>query len=249
MNKTYFLLLFSFIILFSVNIQSQNLLDQYEYVLIPNQFNFQNKPNEYNINKALQASLNKFHFKAFLEGENIPKSTNPCHILKLKIKKSGFLSTKMNLIFNDCYGNEIYTSIEGQSRIKEYRPSFYEALNKILKDSNIKDHRYTINRPNKINKPAIKNTLDKLTISKNQLTLVLREQEYIFVEKNKNSYNILLNNQMIGTADKKENSDSYIINTKSLVGFGYFDDFGNFNITRKNPVNNKLIKDTMERIK
>ena len=46
---------------------------------------------------------------------------------------SSLLVTKLQIIFKDCYGAEIYKSEMGKSREKEYQLSYTEALNEAFK--------------------------------------------------------------------------------------------------------------------
>ncbi|NJB82451.1 hypothetical protein [Wenyingzhuangia aestuarii] len=248
MKKLAFLL-FTIGMVFSI--QSQNKLNDYGYVIIPNQFSFQSEPNEYNINKVLQATLNKYNFKAFIKGDEIIEGINPCDILHLDVDKSGFMATKMTLIFNDCYGKEILTSIEGKSRIKEFQSSYFEALGAALKDKNISEHKY-IPKETVVKKAVTKAVVKKTETITNhntpEFTLEFKNKKYAFVKTTNNSYNILVNNNLVGTLKQEKTNETYTINTTSIKGTGIFDDFGNFILTRVNPVNNATIQDTMARI-
>ena len=254
MNKLQKTITLLFIGLFTLTSFAQHKLDKYGYILIPQQLSFQDKPNEYDINKVLKSSLSKYNFTAFVKGDTIPSSISPCDILHLETDKSGFLSTKIKLVFSDCYGKDIFTSIEGQSRIKEFKPSYYEAIRNTLRDPNIRDHIYDPNakkvvkeKVKKIN-PAVVNVIPK---NVKKLTLEFKDIQYNLASvDNHNVFNIFDNNNaLIGTLIKQPKSNVYILKTNSLNGSGTFDDFGNFLLTRVNPVNNTKITDTMSRTK
>ncbi|ANW95195.1 hypothetical protein AXE80_02360 [Wenyingzhuangia fucanilytica] len=241
--KTFIPLLF--ISLFSLTAFSQNKLDQYKYVSIPKQLSLQKSPNQYQINSILRDYLNKYDFVSFIQGENYPDDVKPCEILSLNADKSGFLSTKTVLTFTDCYGNNVYTSIEGVSRTKEFKLAYYEALRETLKDPNIQNHKYTGQ-----NLTAQK-TVDKNepTSAKASFILEFKNTKYTFVETAvKDEYNVLVNQESIGTLKKESNNDQYILEAGPMSGTGNFDDFGNFTLTRVNPVNNIKITDIMARV-
>ncbi|NIJ44691.1 hypothetical protein FHR24_001130 [Wenyingzhuangia heitensis] len=242
---------FFILVLFTaLSIQSQKKLNQYGYILIPKQFSFQDEPNEHNINKVLKASLEKYNFTSFIKDDDTIENINPCDILHLEIEKSGFMMTKMILIFNDCYGKKIFTSIEGKSRIKEFKASYFEAIGEALKDPNISEHKFTpakatVNIISK-NQPA-----QKIANAKNNsvvdFILEFKNKKYEFLPTTKNEYKVRFNNTIIGSLKAKENDETYILNTKNIKGTGTFDDFGNFILTRVNPVNKAVIKDIMAR--
>lgn len=238
--------------------QAQSKLDQYSAVLIPKQFNFQTEPGEYNLNKILKSSLIKYNFKAYINGENIPKDIDPCDVLHLDIAKKGLLSNKMKLVFNDCYGQEIYTSVEGKSRIKEFDKSYFEAIGQALKDPKIVNHKYVPSKkiakapkvtPTPVSTPKVITEPKPIAAPKtsNAIVLELRGQLYKLVEKEKNNYNVYKKDELIGTL-QKQSGENYQMKAGSLSGAGKFDDFGNFILTRVNPANQAIITDTLVRI-
>lgn len=247
MKKIFFsLILFTFF-LNTNQIVSQNKLNNYEYILIPSKFSFQYEHNELNINQILKATFNKYKFKAFVRGETMPNSIDPCSILNLDIEKHSFLSVKMNFIFYDCYGQKIYTSKEGISRIKERNPSILESVGQVFKDTSISNHEYSPLVVTEQNK-KIENKIIEQDKSKISFYLLLRNKKYQFKEVNNSIYKIYLDEKVLGEAKLTKGTKTYNIDAQHLSGEGFFDDFGNFNITRKNPINNKTIKDIMERI-
>ncbi|WP_010134468.1 hypothetical protein [Ochrovirga pacifica] len=233
--------------------KAQNKLNPYPAVLIPERFSFQDEPNEYNINQILKSSLSKYGFQAFINGEDIPDDLDPCEILRLEMEKKGLLTNKIKLIFSNCYGQTVYTSIVGQSRIKEFQPSYYEAIGLALKDPNITQHKYVAGSvPTKPKKPTA--TQPKKpepvalpTPNTDAIVLELRGQKYKLSATSATSYNIYKDNQHIGTL-KKQQGTNYKVNAGALTGAGHFDDFGNFVLTRVNPANQAIIKDTLVRV-
>ncbi|MGY5354575.1 hypothetical protein [Wenyingzhuangia sp. IMCC45467] len=244
--KITIVLLFSFI--FNLNSFAQDKLNQYGYILIPKQLDIQKKPNQYNINTILKDYLNKYNFTAFVQGDTIPQHIKPCDMLNVNADKSGFLSTKTTITFTDCYGNNIYTSIEGVSRIKEFKPAYYEALREALKDPNIQEHQFTVSTANTENIPIKTIKLERYPIT-NKIAFSLEFKETVYTFKNtkiKDVFVVFKENQEIGTL-KKQN-DLYILTTKNLNGTGTFDDYGNFTLTRINPINKAEITDIMARV-
>lgn len=227
--------------------QAQNKLNKYSVISIPNQFEFQDSTNEYNLNQTLKASLSKYNFKTFTNDEPLPKDVNACDVLRLKINKSGFLSNKMSLSFYDCFDKEVYTSVEGVSRIKEFRPSYYEAIGIALKDENIVNHK--LQKEITITTSPEKHVVieNKKQTPKETVVLELRGKHYKLIQTNATDYQVYQENKLIGTLIKQPEND-YIMKAGSLSGLGNFDDFGNFIITRVNPANKAVITDTMARV-
>lgn len=248
MNKLTSIVWILFLGIFSIQAQSE--LNNYSTLLIPEQFEFQSSPNQYNINKTLKASFLKYNFKTYLNGEDIPEGVDPCDVLHLKINEKGFLSTKISFSFYDCLDKKVYTSIEGVSKIKEFQPSYYQAIRFALKDENIVQHDFT--KESVIVVAPEQATLNKTpekkpTTSVEVMELELRGKRYKLIPTNATDFEVYQNNKLVGTLIKQPEND-YIMKAGTLSGLGTFDDFGNFNITRVNPANQAVITDTMTRV-
>ena len=230
-----------FIAIFSISSYAQEKLNKYKYISIPKQLALQKSPNQYGINTILKDYLTKYDFTVFIKGDTIPKNINPCDILNLDADKSGFLTTKVIISFTDCYGNNVHNSIEGVSRIKEFKPAYYESLRAALKDPNIQEHQFT-------GTITTTTTTEQNISSSNSFILELKGQNYLFKETGtQDEYQVYKNEELIGSLKKSE-GDHYILKAGTLNGTGNFDDFGNFSLTRVNPVNNASITDIMARV-
>lgn len=229
----------SFICIFSLTLFSQNKLNDYKYISISKQLDLKRKQNQFNINNLLQSHLNNHDFVAFVQGDSISSTLKPCDVLKTSINETGFLTTNITISFKDCYDNIIYTTTEGVSRIKEFKLAYYEAFSKTLKDPNIELHKFTKNtRPKK-----------EINVGKT-FVLEFKGTKYTFMETSiKDEFAIIKNFKPMGTLKKQKNSDTYILDAKEISGTGTFDVFGNFTLTRINPVNNTKITDVMPRVK
>lgn len=144
MNHYKRITLLFFLLLSIISANAQNKLNDYSVVLIPNQFDFQDTPHEYNINKALKETFKKHDFKSFILGEDDIEKSNidRCDMLTIKIDDKGTFTTKMHINFYNCYNKLIYTSIKGKSLIKQYGPNYQQAIKRALKDINITQHQY-----------------------------------------------------------------------------------------------------------
>ncbi|MFK8301512.1 hypothetical protein ACI75Y_01255 [Capnocytophaga stomatis] len=122
--KTYFYLLIAFFPFLGFG-QNSNI-----YVMLPNQFEFQKKANDFQLNSLTKFLLEKENFKVFLENETPEEIIkNPCNSLKANVlNTSGMFITKLQLILTDCKGKQVFASEIGKSREKEFKKAYQEAL-------------------------------------------------------------------------------------------------------------------------
>ncbi|CEN32353.1 hypothetical protein [Capnocytophaga cynodegmi] len=130
--KTYFYLLIAFFPFLAFG-QNSDI-----YVMLPNKFDFQKKDNDYQLNSLAKFLLEKENFKVFFENEapnNIIE--NPCNYLKANIlNTSGMFFTRLQLVFTDCKGKQVFTSEVGKSREKEFKKAYHEALRSAFSTGN-----------------------------------------------------------------------------------------------------------------
>ncbi len=128
-------LLFTVLILATTVVYSQGLEKKYEYIIVPNQYEFTSEPNQFQINVLTRVMLKEEGFKVYMsEGEEKPNelTENQCLALRANVTKDGGLFTTV-LIFQlrDCFGKTIFKS-EGKSRKKAYKDAYQEALREAL---------------------------------------------------------------------------------------------------------------------
>lgn len=133
MKKNVLILLF--IICYGFNAVAQKNEDTYNYVIVPLQYDFLKGKDKYRLNTQTRFLLKQDGFKVYFnEGEQLPEElfNNRCLALYADVQKvkGGFLKTKVEIIFKDCYGNIILESKEGASKIKDYNLAYKEALEK-----------------------------------------------------------------------------------------------------------------------
>ena len=79
------------------------------------------------------------------------------------------------------------------------------------------------------------------------LIFELRGKQYAFQPQGRN-YIISHAGKLIGQATFRPENKRYIIKAEALSGSGVFDDYGNFELSRVNPVTKKRIKDILARV-
>lgn len=134
-------------ILFSTVAFSQN-INNYKAVIIPLKYDFLKSENQYRLATLTKFNLQKAGFVAFYSNEDIPSEyKDRCSLLTVDVKKeSGFLMTKLAVVFNDCFGKLVYQSEMGKSKLKEYEAAYSEALNDAFRSINALNYKYELNQ-------------------------------------------------------------------------------------------------------
>ena len=134
-------------ILFSTVAFSQN-INNYKAVIIPLKYDFLKSENQYRLATLTKLNLQKAGFVAFYSNEDIPSEyKDRCSLLTVDVKKeSGFLMTKLAVVFNDCFGKLVYQSEMGKSKLKEYEAAYSEALNDAFRSINALNYKYELSQ-------------------------------------------------------------------------------------------------------
>lgn len=124
-------LLFLFTLIVSKSVFAQKTINDYKYIVVPNQFEFVKSPDKYRTSSLTKFLFNKHGFTAFLSDEMLPEDLqeNRCLALTADVKDaSGMFTTKNIIELKDCGNRIIYTSTEGKSKIKDYKKAYHEAI-------------------------------------------------------------------------------------------------------------------------
>ncbi len=111
---------------------AQNSLDAYKYIIVPDKFDEFKEADKYQLNSLTNFLFKKYGFQT-LSGNmgSYPSDIikNPCLAVTAKLNDhSSMFTTKVNIDLIDCYNKVVYSSEIGKSKIKEYKPSYQEAL-------------------------------------------------------------------------------------------------------------------------
>jgi hypothetical protein len=118
-------------VLFTLAGYSQNTLNNYKYVLVPEKFEIFKTENQYGMNTLTKMLLEDKGFTVYMANAELPPqlAANRCNALKAELAdKKGFFVTSITLVLKDCQGNIIFKSKEGKSREKEWQTAYDEAL-------------------------------------------------------------------------------------------------------------------------
>ncbi|RMA57106.1 hypothetical protein [Ulvibacter antarcticus] len=110
---------------------AQAVMSNYNYIIVPDQFEFQSERDQYQLNSMATFILNKHGFNAFLNSE-APNSNRCQGLFADVVKESAILKKRLVLVVKDCNGLEVYRS-EGSSKYKEYKKAYHESLREAFK--------------------------------------------------------------------------------------------------------------------
>jgi len=128
--KRFYLVLFG---LFSLLSFAQD-INQYELVMVPTRFSFQESDNEYRLNTLLKYRLEEYGFKAYYTSDQLSANYDDrCRFLTVDvINESSLFKTKLIITFKNCRNILVFQSEFGSSREKERKIAHPEALEDAL---------------------------------------------------------------------------------------------------------------------
>jgi hypothetical protein len=133
------------LLLLTATAYSQNTINNYKYVLVPERFDFFKTDNQYGLNTLTKLLLDEKGFTAFVGNEEMPPEVvaNKCSALKAEVvQKKGLFVTNLTLLLKDCQGNVVFKSKEGKSREKEFQAAYDLALRDAFTSFNDVPYKY-----------------------------------------------------------------------------------------------------------
>ena len=126
--KRYLLLLLLFTTLSGY---AQNTINNYKYILVPEQYSFFKEVNQYGLNTLTKKLLEEKGFTVYFDNKDLPTeiANNKCRVMTADFtEKKGMFTTTLTLILKDCQGNVVFKGKEGKSREKEFSAAYNDAL-------------------------------------------------------------------------------------------------------------------------
>lgn len=120
-------------------------VNNYEFIIVPELFDFLKEPNKYQTSSLTKFLLKKNGFTVLLNSEEYPiiLQKNGCMgLTAVVVDKSSLLKIRVAIELRDCLNKLIYTSKEGESGLKDYKQGFQEAIRKA--HANMNDVRYEV---------------------------------------------------------------------------------------------------------
>ncbi|NJB37241.1 hypothetical protein [Croceivirga sp. JEA036] len=108
--------------------------NDYKYIIVPKKFEAFKQENQYLTSTLIKHNLTEFGYTVVYDDALPPElKMNRCLGVTTDIDdSSSMFTTKLNLVFKDCNGVEVYTSLEGKSKIKEFKEAYKEAISRAL---------------------------------------------------------------------------------------------------------------------
>lgn len=122
-------------------------VNDYKAVVIPLQYECQKSDNQYRLQTITKRNLQIAGFQAFYSNEiALAAYQDRCILLYLDVKKkNAFLTTKLSVVFKDCYGAVVYQSEFGSSKEKEFETAYSNALNEAFLSVAALEYKYNGN--------------------------------------------------------------------------------------------------------
>lgn len=135
---------FLFLLLLVSSFGFSQSVNDYVAVVVPLKYDFLKSENQYRLSTITKANLKKAGFEAFYSNEEALKEyRDRCSLLYADLlKDSGFLTTKLFVVFKDCYGKEVFKSEVGKSKEKDYEVAYAEALNRAFESVQALNYKY-----------------------------------------------------------------------------------------------------------
>jgi hypothetical protein len=246
--------IFFFLLLFtSLNIASQSNINNYQFALVDENFDFLKKKDQYQTSSLTKFLLNKYGVKSFFSSDPLPEELlrNNCDAMYVSVKNnSGMFTTKVSIEFKDCLGKVIYKSKEGRSRKKEYKEAYHEAIRNAFLDDVIKNYSYKKN-PNLVlkNKSIVNNQkrkeltpVPKLKTKKEKVPTVINNTgnsiQVLYAQQNSNGFQLVdTSPKIVFKMLKTSKNELYILVNKDGIVYP-----NGKNWTIEYYENNKLIK-------
>ncbi|RZS99936.1 hypothetical protein [Aquimarina brevivitae] len=267
---TRFILVFVLVFCF-FPLSAQKKVNDYKYILVPEQYGFLNEANQYQLNALTKFLFKKYGFTAYIEGEEVPKDLqdNGCLALQADLMRdSGLFLTKLKVVLKNCSGSVVYTSMEGTSKEKEYKRAYQEALREAFKSMEQLNYNYQPGNESSPNTGITKK--ETSTTKKNdapeevvvQAVPSIPTNEALLKEYSFNGdtfkivpkpfgYSMVIlkekNTNEIAKLYQTSRENDFLVIGEEYTGSGFFDTYGNFILHRINPVTQKLITDTFGR--
>jgi hypothetical protein len=170
-----------YILLFAVGFTTamKGQLNEYKYIIVPKSFSVFKKENEFQTSTLIKHYFVQNGFNAVYEDE-LPDDLllNRCLGLEADlINNSSLFTTKASIALKDCHNVEVYRSLEGISKIKDYAGAYKEAIQQAFVSFAGMDYTYQPKQTETPKNPVVINFKDDVK------TVVEKEKENVVEQK------------------------------------------------------------------
>ena len=188
MKKTVLILLtfFAFIATFA-----QQSLNDYKYIIVPEKFEFLKEADQYRLNSLTKYLFEKYNFEPIMADDVVLPSDyakNNCLALKADVlKESNFFKTKLLVQLKNCKNEVIFTSIQGESRDKNLKVAYNEALRQAFTSFESENYNYNAKNEMTLNQEIAvveekQEEIDKLKAEVKQLKEATKDESVVVEE-------------------------------------------------------------------
>ncbi|MFT5751806.1 MAG: hypothetical protein ACI828_000313 [Flavobacteriales bacterium] len=159
-------------------------IHDYEYVLVPVQYDFLSYADKYQLNSLTVFLFKREGFKVYNNTiENLPAAVaaNKCKALYANVKdNSGVIRTRLQIELKDCDGTVIFVSEVGDSKLKDFTKAHHQALREAF--MSVEDLNYTF-KPKTSEAPKVQSAVtDVASITKKEVKK--KEKETVVTRQN-----------------------------------------------------------------
>lgn len=245
------------VLLFALQtIQSQESLNNYAYVIVPEQFHFQKEVDEYQLNSLSKFLFGRAGMKAFKNTEKIPNELVEidCGGLRMKLnKESSAFRIKLSFELVNCRNQIVFKSELGSTTHKDFKKGYQESVRNAFKSFEALGYKYegkiapvpVTAGPIKVSAPKLVESNDLATgemiFSNDNLSIVLNENNGSFLGKVFSSKSInYTKGDLICKLFKTSLPNVFKVEWKDTYGnfvntIGYFNENGSLNIDMATP--------------
>lgn len=147
--------------------KAQAQFDNYKYIVVPKRFDGFKKENQYKTSTLIKHLFTQKGFNTVYD-DQLPEdlTSNRCLGLFVELlNQSSMFTTKTTLVLKDCADNEVFSTVQGRSKKKEYEASFAESINDAFRSFDGIVYSYTPQMDEKKEEPitvSFKNDVKKL---------------------------------------------------------------------------------------
>ncbi|WP_299115240.1 hypothetical protein [uncultured Winogradskyella sp.] len=124
---------------------AQKDINNYKYVVVPLQFDFLKGKDKYRTSTLLRHLFKNEGFMVYFDEENLPEDLFKDRCLGIYanlVKVPGVFKSKVQIELKDCYGELIFLSDVGQTKIKEYSKAYPEVIKQAFKSIAFLNYKY-----------------------------------------------------------------------------------------------------------
>lgn len=131
--------------LFSASVFAQKSVNDYKYIVVPSQFEFQKNAGDFQLNELTKFLFNKHGYTAFLSTETYPAdyAQNKCLALTAQLRKtSSLMKSKLKYELVDCYNQVVFATDFASSKEKDYKKAYQEGARKAFNKIKFLNYKY-----------------------------------------------------------------------------------------------------------